>query len=30
MSEYYGIEPTVGSVVDLFCGVDRTHPPGGE
>ena len=30
MSEYYGIEPTVGSMIDLFCGIDRTLPPGGE
>jgi hypothetical protein len=26
----YGIEPTVGSMVDLFCGIDRMHAPGSE
>ena len=28
--EYYGIDPTLGSVVDFFCGIGRTHPPGYE
>ena len=30
MSDHYGIEPTVGSVVDLFCGIDRFHAPGAD
>ena len=28
--EFYGIDPTLGSVVDFFCGIGRTHPPGYE
>jgi hypothetical protein len=30
MSDYYGIEPTVGAMVDLFCGIDRFHAPGAD
>ena len=30
ISEFYGSEPTVGGMIDLFCGIDRTLPPGGE
>ena len=30
MSDVFGIDPTVGSMVDLFCGIDRTRAPGAE
>jgi len=30
ISDNYGIEPTVGSMVDFFCGIDRMHAPGAE
>jgi len=30
MADYYGIEPTVGSMIDWFCGIDRTRAPGAE
>ena len=26
----YGIDPTLGSVIDFFCGIGRTQPPGYE
>ena len=29
-SDIYGIEPTVGNMIDFFCGIDRTQPPGYE
>ena len=30
LAEYYGFEPTMGAVVDWFCGIDRMHAPGSE
>jgi hypothetical protein len=27
IAESYGIEPTVGSMVDFFCGIDRVEAP---
>ncbi len=30
IAQNYGIEPTVGGIVDFFCGLDRTRAPGSE
>ena len=30
IAEYYGIEPTDGSMIELFCRIDRTRAPGAE